>query len=154
MDDPQEDKEKVHQPEYIILDAEENGGKSEKISPKQLEFVETINFLSTRKFSFGLRLLLLISALFVFLALFFVGVMTLITACFAMLALFKSEELNRNMIKSWGYLKKTLTILIGLILGFFSPVLGLSLILVYLMIHGENLQNTFFSKVFTLNKNK
>lgn len=150
MEESPKEEKKVHQPEFIILEAEEEQGT--QVPDQHLEYLSFINKLSKKKFSFALRIFILLSAIFVLAAIFFVAAFMILTIFFAALGLFRSPELNRNMFKSWGYLKKTVVIFIGLFLSLFSPALGLSLILFYLMTHGERLNKSFINKFFFKNK--
>lgn len=135
---------KIHQPEYVILDAvEEDQEKQEKFS-SQGEYLEVFNKLSHRKFSWGIRLLSFIVAVFASLVLIFIFLLALVSTALGILTLYLNKEVNETILRCWRNVRKLAVILMGLLIGVFSPSLGFGLIILYLMMHGESLRKTFF----------
>ena len=139
-----EEEVKIHQPEFVIL----NGDEEEKTGEqsKQGEYIDLLNKLNRKKFSWGLRLITLMAAVFVAIACVFAFVLALVSGFLTLITFMMNPEIKATMVRCWRGLRKLLVIFIGLIIGVFSPSLGFGLIILYLMLHKENLRKTFFFK--------
>ena len=152
-DDSQEakaKKDKIHQPEYIILDREEKARQEGFYeSYKEGEYIEVLNKLGQKKYSWLIRLFIFMSALFVSIACFFVFFLALVHTVLALLTVFLNKEINASLYRSWCNVRKSFVMLLGLLIGVFSPPLGLGLVILDLMLHKENLRKNFlFTRVF------
>lgn len=141
---PGSDGHKVHQPEYVILDAEEEAPRSDGSG----EMFDTLKKVSVKHFSWPMRIAFLI-LFFFFLSvaailLFYLG----FHIALATVTLFQSPELNNNVKKAWNLLVSDLVIALGLAIGFFSPAFGLSVMMLYFMLHRENSSGAFVTRFF------
>ena len=145
----QEDKDRtIHQPEYVILDKEEDEArKDEGYAKEQADYLTTLHKIGQMKFGVGLRILCLLAAFFVALATVFIAALSLIAVAMGALTLFLSKEVNTQVLKALNNVRKLFVITFGLLIAVFSPALGLGLIVLYFMLKGESLQQDLINKV-------
>jgi len=138
----------VHRPEFVILDKGEPETEDAFSQAAQNQYFQALKMLQKIKPSLGLRLIILCSILFVSIAALFVAFFFLLNVIISALALFQSANLNKYLSLSWKNVKKIFAFWSGLIVGFFSPSLGLGLVILYLMQEGEPLNKAILSRLF------
>lgn len=143
-EEPGSDGHNVHQPEYVILDAKEETPRSDGSG----EMFDALKKVSEKHFPWPMRIAFLI-LFFFFLS---VAVLLLIHFLFhtvlAAVTLFQSPPLINNVKKAWNLLVSDLVIALGLGIGFFSPTFGLSVMMLYFMLHRENRSGAFVTRFF------
>lgn len=134
----------VHEPEYVILDAEEETPRSDGSG----EMFDTLKKVSAKHFPWPMRIACVI-LFFFFLA---VAVLLFIHVLFhillATVTLFENPALNSNVKKAWNLLVSDIVIALGLAIAFFSPAFGLSVMMLYFMLHRENSSSAFVTRFF------
>ena len=151
---PQDDEDSkkephVHQPEYIILeDDKETGGYSE-FSKEEQSYLHSFQSITKVQYPLFFRFFILGISVVVFLASFVVLALLLGSLVIGVLGLFRSEELNKPIIRFWKGYRRMLVFSLGLFIAAFSPPLGFSLILMYLFLLGEPLDGGFFQRIIT-----
>lgn len=137
---------KIHQPEYIILDKEEEQPQNQQ-SKEQADYLATLQKIGQLQFGFGLRFLCLIAGLVAAVATVIVGALALIVFGIGLITLFMSKEINEQVVKALRNVRKLLVITFGLFLAVLSPALGLGMIILYFMLKGEALQQDIVNRV-------
>jgi hypothetical protein len=141
--DPQQkpsDKKKIHEPEFIILDAEDEDRES-FVKKSQAEYFETFQMLKTLRHTWSLRLIsavLFWFSLFVLVVFFFVFAVNVL---FSVVTLFQNKKLDSGTLAAWAQFKKACVFSVGLLLAVFSPSLGFGLIVLYYLLREEKLSN-------------
>lgn len=134
-------------PEFIFVD---NGDEDKTIHyhPEEEERYSQPVFqkLETMKFPFALRMLALFAATIVLILIGFALLSLVLVFCFALITLFQSQEINRQVRVVWAQCKKLLVICLGLIIAVFSPPLGLGLIVLDAMFHGQKISDSLMSR--------
>lgn len=145
----QEDKDRtIHQPEYVILDKEEDESRKEQqYGKEQADYLATLHKIGQMKFGVGLRLLCLVAAFFTALATAFIAALALVAVAMGAITLFLSKDVNTQVLKALSNVRKLFVITFGLLVAVFSPALGLGLIVLYFMLKGESLQQDLINKV-------
>jgi hypothetical protein len=138
----------IHQPEFILLDKERPDVEDEFAKQKNNQYFQALKMLQKIRPSLGLRLIILVSFVFLSIAVLVVSFFFLLNMVISMFALFQNANLNKNTSLSWKNLKKVFTFWIGVLIGFFSPSLGLGFIILYLMQEGEPLNKAILSRLF------
>lgn len=145
-----EEKPKIHQPEFVILEADEGPNpESRERQETSTEYIETLQKIGQMSFGWPIRVMCLSGAVIAAIAALLVLALAFISFVLAGLVLFMNKDVNAQMFKVFGSVRKMFVITVGLLIGVFSPPLGLGMIVLYFMLHGERLQQGVFSRVFT-----
>lgn len=143
----EEDKDRtVHQPEYIILDKEEEPAQPQ-YAKEQADYLTTLHKIGQMRFGVGIRFLCLVAGLVAAIATLFVAALSLIVVALGAITLFLSKDVNTQVLNSLRNVRKLLVITFGLLLAVVSPALGLGMIVLYFMLKGESLQQDIINKV-------
>lgn len=145
---PEEQPKEIHHPEFIILDDSQEYMQRERGGSRRSEYFTVLQQLNGIKHGWSVRLIAFATFLFMLLSSAFVCVLFVVALVFAGLAFYQSAELNKRLRKSWKNVKKMLAISLGLFLAILSPAFGFGVIILYLMLNHENIQQTFFTQVF------
>jgi hypothetical protein len=136
--------EPIHQPEFIILD----GNAEPESQSSQREYFEALNRLESKHYPLSLRFMLLLAAIAViFVVLFYIlaSVMAWLVAC---LTFFSLETQVDHLHKTWKACKRLTVVALGLVVAIFSPAFGLGMMLLYFLMHGENINEGIIGRVF------
>lgn len=135
--------EKIHylEPTVIVIDdrqqqEKESAANPQAKSPLSLRFLCVLGLIFCSIFGVGMFLMSLVS--------------TLIATCY----LYRNANLNRAMLHFWKLSAHTLIASLGFVLGLISPGLGLSLIVLYFSITGEQMDNNFLHAFIKKSFNK
>lgn len=134
----------VHQPEYVILDAEEETPRSEQSG----EMFDTLKKLSAKHIPWPMRIVFLILFFFCLAVAVLLLLYFLFHTVLATVTLFQNPALNNNVKKAWNILVSDIVIALGFAIGFFSPTFGLSVIMLYFMLHRESQGGAFVTRFF------
>ncbi len=138
----------IHQPEYIILDGNETDGHGASSGEERGEYVEALSRLGKKSFPFAARILIFLTAIGIAVASLIALAGAIVSTLLAGLILFQKAEVNMYMFKAWANAKKLAVFTLGLIIAIFSPVFGFGIIVLYLMLLGEHLDQSFFKRMF------
>lgn len=136
----------IHQPEYVILDKEEEQPQ-QQYAKEQADYLTTLHKIGQLRFGLGLRILCLLAAGIAAIATAIIAVLALIVVAMGAITLFLSKDINAQVLKALRNVRKLLVITFGLFLAVFSPALGLGMIVLYFMLKGESLQQDIINKV-------
>lgn len=140
---------KIHHPEYVILDKEE---VTSTTGPGQeyIEYMDTLQKIGKMKFGWPLRIMCFSGAFIAAAGIIFTALAATISILLAALVLFSNKEVNASMYKTLRGLRKCCVITLGLLVAVLSPALGLGMIVLYFMLHGESLKSDLFNRVFSV----
>ncbi|MCE5318885.1 MAG: hypothetical protein LLG04_16175 [Parachlamydia sp.] len=142
--EPDSDGHTVHQPEYVILDAEEETPQSDQSG----ELFDTLKALSAKHIPWPMR----IAFLFLFFFCLAFAVILIIHLLFhtvlATVTLFQSPALNSHVQKAWKILVSAIVVALGFAIAIFSPTFGLSVMMLYFMLHRDNQSGAFVTSFF------
>jgi hypothetical protein len=145
----EEEKPKIHQPEFIILDGSDEGpSPSQESKEMGAEYVETLQKIGHMSFGWPIRIMCFSGAIIAALATAFVAVLACVSFLIAGLVLFMMKDANAQMFKVFATVRKLFVLTLGLLIAVFSPPLGLGMIVLYFMLHGERLQQSIFTRTF------
>ena len=142
---------KIHQPEFVILEGGGESFSSGTTNKEQLEYIETLQKIGKMSFGWPVRIMCLSATIIAAASALVVFFFTVLSVLLASLALFMMKDVNAYMLKAINNLRKLLAITVGLFIAVFSPPLGLGMIVLYFMLHGEALSNGLFNRIFTQN---
>ncbi len=147
---PQGNKEDpiIHHPEFIILDGGEEADFHTESSGEQSQYFEAINRLEGQRYPLFLRILFFLMSLGLILAVLFFLLGTLIAVVTGCLTLFRNETILAHLNKTWKTCKKLAAVALGVFVAAFSPPFGLGMILLYFVLHGENIDQGIIGRVF------
>ncbi len=146
--DLEEKPKKVLEPEYEILDGrEQDENKNDSSKTQQGEYVDVLSNLRHHHFPFAIRILIFLTVIGIAVASLFAAAFALINTALAGILLFQNGQINIHMQKSWRNVGKLLVFTFGLIIAVFNPPFGFGIIVLYLMLRGENL-NASFTRMF------
>jgi len=112
-------------------------------------YYETLTKLKTMSFSLGMRVVLFLLALVMATAAVAVLCIALIYTVLAAASFFQSSNVTTMMQQSWKGVWKFLVLTAGFLLGVFTPVFGIGIVVLYFMVHNEKMDGFFINKVFT-----
>jgi uncharacterized membrane protein len=135
---------RIHRPEFVLLDKEQ----PEAAERLENEYFHAITMLQKLKPSIGLQLVILLAIFFIALATLIGVFFFLINVLICAFVLFKNKEANKYLFQSWKNVKKLFAFLAGTLIGLFSPSLGLSLVILFMMQEKEPLNKTILSRLF------
>lgn len=142
----EENDRKIHQPEYIILDKEEEEPKHQ-YAKEQADYLATLHKIGQMRFGVGLRILCLLGGVVAAIATTIVAALSLIVVAMGAITLFLSKDINEQVLKALRNVRKLIVITFGLLLAVLSPALGLGMIILYFMLKGESIQQDLINKV-------
>lgn len=141
---PEDNGDKVHTPEYVLLDAEESSEKREETG----DAFQTMRGIGAKKFPWSMRIVIILAFVPVLLA----AIVTLFALAFtfalAFITFFQSSEMNNNLKKAWETFKSVLAVILGLIIAIFSPAFGFSIIMLYFMLHQQEGRSAYVRRFF------
>jgi hypothetical protein len=138
----------IHRPEFVILDKGEPESEDVLSQATQNQYFQALKMLQKIKPFSGLRLIILFSILLVSVAVLIVTFFFLLNVIISALALFQNANLNKYLSLSWKNVKKVFAFWAGVVVGLFSPSLGLGLVILYFMQEGEPLNKAVLSRLF------
>ncbi|MBS4168763.1 hypothetical protein [Parachlamydia sp. AcF125] len=136
-------------PEFIYIEDLQRGAEQEEIrkNPGEEKLYSSINQLEKKHYPWVLRAITFFASLFLLVAIPFLLVVVLCNALFAVGLLGKFEPFNRQTIRYWKQLKKATVIALGLFTATLSPAFGFGIILMYFVLQGEELNNSFLEQM-------
>ena len=139
----------IHHPEFVILDGTEDEAKPHPdLLESQREYLEAISRLGSHHYSFPLRFMLFLMSLGVGLAALFYLFATFMALVVSSLTFFSLETQVAHLKKCWKGCKKLAIVALGILVAVFSPPFGLGMILLYFLLHGENIDQGIVGRVF------
>jgi hypothetical protein len=147
--DLEEKPKKVLEPEYEILDGKQDENIKDNSKTQQGEYVDVLSSLRQHHFPFAIRILIFLTVIGIAVAALFAAVLALINTALAGILFFQNEQINIQMRKSWRNVGKLLVFTLGLIIAVFNPPFGFGIIVIYLMLRGENLNSSFTRMFYT-----
>lgn len=141
-DQPKETKRVI--PEIIIEEAPSSTSRAGGDT-----YFERLNSLKATPFSLGMRVLLVFLSLVMAVASAVSLVVALIYTLVAALTLFQAPNFNAMMKQGWKGVWKFWVFTVGLLVGAFSPVFGIGIIILYFMAHNEKMDGFFINRIFT-----
>ncbi len=153
---------KIHQPEFILLDKEEEPStfssnkaqrdyqRQEQQDSQKSDYTETLKKLSHKRLTFPVHMLILLAAITLAIATAITATLAILSFILAGLILFQSVQLNHFALYFWQRAYKLFIFTLGLSFAVFTPSFGFGLILLYLSLKGEKVKNTYFSRFFNL----
>lgn len=135
--------QKAKMPDYIYVEEDD---QSNAFSAQYKEYYNALNRLQKYNYSWGIRLAcLFVTALMtVYIAL--MGLLFLFTGALAALMLFRSESANIHFQQYWRRFRRSVVIGLGTCVAIISPAFGFGIVVLYFMLHGDKLNDTFFSR--------
>lgn len=133
----------IHQPEFIILEAEELPRSEE-----QSDIFETLKKVNAKHFPWGIRIIILTVFLFFFPILAILLLYVLIQAAVALVTFFQSPAAISNLQKAWTTFTNGIVMTLGLGIAIFSPAFGFSVIMLYFLLHRDNSGGVYVRRFF------
>lgn len=141
-----EEKEERKMPEFIFVEE----GKTEdgkKYGEFKEEFQESVHKMEDRAYPISVRIVCLIMALFLSIIVlisipFLLGFLSINLVTFFQMGPF--WERTQQFLETF---KKLFVTVLGLIIAFFSPAFGLSVIMVYFMMRGQQMDQQWVSRI-------
>lgn len=136
-------------PDFIFID---NGQKDEEPihleteEEKDQRYQQSFQRIEGVRFPFFVRILALMGAIVVFILAMIAFALFLFALCLTVLTLFLSPDINNRLKSVWNQFRKLIVICLGLLIAVFSPPLGMGLIVLDFMFHGEKISNSFMSR--------
>lgn len=109
-------------------------------------YAQTMKKISRRHYSASFRVvtaMLSIPALIIAICLF---IFCLISGALAGIGLFRNEGLNANFQKYWKWFRRACVFVLSLIVATLSPAFGFSIMFMYFMLQGEELDSPIISR--------
>lgn len=138
--------EQIHHPEFIIIDEESAEkeriqGRREEGSFSSFEDLTDVKFpFSIRVVSFGLSLLMLMSAIAAVLGIIGAGLISVLTLGYYE----RSIALFHRCVNWW---RKSSVLALGFFIAIFSPSFGFTIIIIYFLMLGEKISHDILKKM-------
>lgn len=143
--DSNSEKHRVHRPEYVILESEDNLRSEQEGSQEAFQAIKEVG---TRNYTLSVRLFSLFSLSIVVILSCFLLLYLIFAAAAASLAFFQNVTLNNLFKGSWGMFKNALAVILGLTVSIFSPSFGFSIIMLYTILHQNEYASSYFKYFF------
>jgi hypothetical protein len=141
--------QKIHQPEFVILGEESkeevSGGEFQQQTSHPYESFEKLHDI---KPSLGVRFACLLSSYILFLAAILVFFLLLLSLAVVIISVGQSKKVNNLFKKYWEVLRKLIVTASGLLVSVFSPAFGLGIIILYFIIVAGGTNDPIFSRLF------
>lgn len=137
--------------EFELLDKDVKSGNGHSF--KQ-EFSHSFHKLEGKQFSVGIRIICLICAIFMMIALVFIVPVFLLFLGFNILTLFQMSDFWARTKVLWRQLIKVVVLIFGLLVSVISPSVGLALIVVYLAMSGQSRDQEWVSRIMKAGSGK
>lgn len=142
-----EDSTKRNEPEIIYIDDISIEPELEE-STAQEQFYSSIHELGKGKhYPLFMRILTFFASLALLILLPFFMLFAAAHGLVAGLVLFRNSASNAKARYYWKQLKKTIAVTLGLLIATISPSFGFGIIILYFLIQGEEIQNSFLNQV-------
>lgn len=135
---------KRHIPEFIYVEPEV---EDDRKGFRREEEYQSIHSLQSQRFPFGMRILFLFLSCLLLFFLIIVAPIVLLLTGFNLLTMRKIENFNKNTIQLWGAFKKMVVVALGLLVAIFSPAFGISIIMIYFMMHKDNFGKVWMERI-------
>jgi len=133
-------------PEFIFVE-EGKTEEGETIGGFKEEFKESVSQMENRAYPVSVRIVCLLVA-------FFLSIVVLISIPFLLgffslnlVTFFQMEAFWKRTQKFWDTFKKLFVTVLGLVIAFFSPAFGLSVIMVYFMMRGQQMDQVWVNRM-------
>lgn len=144
--DPEKDGEKLHTPEYILLEAEETQQK--RSEEEKGDVFKTMREIGAKHFPFRVRLVILLAFFPLLLAAIATMLYLTVTFALAVVTVFQSAALNSHLDVAWGTFKTVFVLILGFLIAFFSPAFGFSVIMLYFVLHSKEKRGAHVRRFF------
>ncbi len=142
---PENQEPKRHIPEFIFLETEQDEPRKGFRDTSE-DFKQSFKTIQGQSYPAAIRLVFFFFAFVLVLFSMIITPIVLFFIVFNFLTLFKLETFNRNAQQLWNAYKKLLVMGVGLTLAVFSPPLGISVIMIYFMMRGEQFGNVWVNR--------
>jgi ABC-type multidrug transport system fused ATPase/permease subunit len=136
-------------PEFVVLDAEEDSKQRQRDS-KEKEFLDSIFRLKKQHYGFALRIFFVFLGLFFLIALALVSIATFVVFLFALLGLFQVGSFNAAFSRAWKSFRVVFASTLGMFVAVLDPAFGLGIVVLYLMLNGENVKDGMMSRIINI----
>src|SRR5262249_34979044 len=114
----------------------------------QKVYFEALQRLEKKRYSLSFRVLLFLLSIFVVCAALAMVIATLFSGALTVLTFMRNSEILASFKKSWRSCKKLFAVATGLLIGVFSPPLGFGMVIMYLLFHGESIEQGYVGRIF------
>jgi len=141
-----ERKDSSKEPEIIYIDDVYVEPETNE-STSQQQLYSSINQLEKTHYPFFLRIITFFAALALALVLPLFALFVAAHGLIAGLLLFKNATSNTKALYYWRQLKKTAVVMLSLLIATISPSFGLGMIVLYFVLQGEEIHNSFLNQM-------
>lgn len=147
------DRQEIEKPERIYVETEDYDPGHE-FGGFQKEFKSSYQRIGARSYPVSVRIACLFLTLFLLFFLLLATPFVLLFFGVNVLTFFQWNTLWQRTKIVWSTYSKMIVTAFGLLVGIFSPALGLSIIVVYLMMQGQKSSNTWVERIFKASKKR
>lgn len=138
--------EKRKLPEFIFVDVDREE-EAQKFRSFEEQYFRSFQSLKHKDSSISVRVTCFLGALLLLIAVIFAAPFLLIFVILNVLTFFKAKPFWLQTKKLWMYLKRALVVALGFSVAVFSPSFGLTIIMIYFLLQGHQMQNQFMMKL-------
>ena len=150
-EDNHNQKGEIKKPDYIYVDTEDYDPGRE-FGGFQKEFKYSYQKMGARSYPVTVRIICLLCALFLLFFLLLATPFILLFLSINIVTLFQLDAFWKRTKMVWSTYSKMLITALGLLVGVISPALGISLIMVYFMMRGQEGDDIWVEKIFRASK--
>jgi hypothetical protein len=132
-------------PEFIYIETENHEEQGSR--GYQEEFRASFDKMEGRNYPFSVRLVCLISALFLLFAVLLTTPFLLVFFLINLVTVFQLTAFWERTKQLWNAYRKLFVTLLGLFVAVFSPAFGLSIIMMYFMMRGQQSDQQWVSRI-------
>src|ERR1700733_8987960 len=138
--------EKRKLPEFVYVDVDRED-EAKKFSGFEEQYFRSFQALKHKGSSISVRITCLLGSLLLIVTVAFAVPFLLLFAILNALTFFKMKLFWLQTKKLWMYLKRALVVTLGFAVAVFSPSFGLTIIMIYFLLQGQQMENQFMMKL-------